>query len=109
MFVKLALVVAAACASAMNGAPSSPLFDPVLFLLRPALAPLPLGADALFHLSSVFLALLTLAAAGIPAALYERVRKPPGSTAMSLGLWLVAALLLAIPGVLAIGGYYSID
>lgn len=109
MAFKLALVVAAACASAINGAPSSPLFDPVLFLLRPALAPLPLGGEALFHLSSIFLALATLAVAGIPAAVYERVRRLPGSTATSLGLWLVAALLLAIPGILGVSGYYSID
>lgn len=109
MALKLAFVAAAVCVSAISGAPSSPLFDPVLFLLRPALSPLPLGADVLFHLSSVFLALSTLAVAAIPAAVYERVCKLTGSSVVSLGLWLIAAMLLAVPGGLGIVGFFDID
>ena len=43
---------------------------------------------------------MTLAIAGIPAAVYERIRGLKSSTAVSLAIWLVAAVLLALPAIM---------
>jgi hypothetical protein len=109
MVVKLGLMLAAVCASIVNGAPFSPLFDPVLFLLRPALAPLPVSSDVLFYLASAYISVATLALAGIPAAIWERTRRIAESTPGSLAIWLLATLILALPGILGAAGYYEID
>ena len=109
MALKVALLLAAIGVSAVNGAPSSPLFDPVLYWLRPALAPLTVGPDTLFHLSSIFIALATLMLSGISAAIYERARALPQSTVGSMAIWLSAALLLSLPGLLGAAGFYDIE
>jgi len=109
MVVKIGLALAAVCASTFNGAPSSPLFDPVLFLLRPALAPLPVGSEVLFYLATVFIAGATLILGGIPAAIWERTRRMAESTSGSLIVWLLATLILALPGILGAFGYYDFD
>lgn len=109
MLLKLAFVAATVGASAINGAASSPLFDPVLYLLRPTLAPLPLGSEAMYYLTSVFIALATLTVAGIPAAAYERMRGLAASSPASLLIWLVAAVIAALPGILAVLGWNEFD
>ena len=43
---------------------------------------------------------MTLLVAGIPAALYERVRRLQQSTPGSLTIWLLATLLLTLPAIL---------
>ena len=43
---------------------------------------------------------MTLLIAGIPAALYERIRGLKTSTPVSLGIWLVAAVLLSLPTIM---------
>lgn len=107
--LKLVLLAATVCGSLVNGAPASPLFDPVLFLLKPALAPLPLGSDALFYGCSVFISIATLMLSGVPAAFYERARGRSQSSVGSLAIWLMATLLLAIPGALGVAGFYEFD
>ena len=62
----------------------TPLFDGELF----------------YYLTSVAISLMTLLVAGIPAALYERVRGLPQSTPGSLTIWLLATLLLTLPAIL---------
>ncbi len=47
--------------------------------------------------SSLLWALFTLMVAGIPAALYERLVRAEGSTALSLAIWLAGAVLLSLP------------
>ena len=107
--LRAGLLLATLIASTFNGAPSSPLFDPVLYLLRPALAPLPVGSEALFYLTPVFISATTLVLAGIPAAIWERTRGLSHSTAGSMMVWLLATLILALPGILGAWGYYDID
>lgn len=102
-------LVSAAGASLLNGMHFSPLFDPILFLLRPFISPLLASPLVMFYLTSIFISVMTLAIAGVPAALYERLRGQQDSTPMSLGIWLVATLLLAIPGILGATGYYTVD
>ena len=47
---------------------------------------------------------MTLLIAGIPAALYERILRLRTSTPVSMGIWLVATVLLSIPTIRNIVG-----
>ena len=46
------------------------------------------------------IAVMTLMLAGIPAAIYERIRGLQTSTSVSLGIWLAATLLLTLPTIM---------
>jgi len=50
--------------------------------------------------TSMFIAAMTLLIAGIPAAIYERIRGLKSSTPVSLGIWLTSALLLSLPTIM---------
>lgn len=58
------------------------------------------GPQLYQSMTSVFVAAMTLLIAGIPAALYERIRGLKASTPVSLGIWLLAALLLSLPTIM---------
>ena len=95
------LLVATAGLSLLNGMHFSPLFDPIFFLIRP-FAPgfflyMPM---LLFYFTSLLISLATLLLAGVPAALYERIRGLRESTPMSLGIWLIATIVLTIPAIM---------
>lgn len=92
------MLVATAALSLANGASASPLFDPVFFLLRPFVAQIASSPLILFYLTSLFISAMTLLLAGIPAAIYERIRGHTDSTPVSIGIWLVATAVLSIPG-----------
>jgi hypothetical protein len=98
-FLQRDLVLAATVGLAViNGLPLTPRFDSIshilyLFTRGSAL----IGGEALFYLTSLSIAVMTLLLAGIPAAIYERVRGLPQSTPVSLGIWLVATALMAWP------------
>jgi hypothetical protein len=60
-----------------------------------------LGGPQLYQsVTSLFIAAMTLLLAGIPAAIYERVRGLKASTPVSLGIWLTAAVLLSLPTIM---------
>jgi len=103
------LLVAAAAISLLNGMHFSPLFDPIFFLLRPFVAPLFSSGLVLFYLTSIFISVMTLVIAGIPAAIYERIRGQPESSPVSIGIWLVSTILVALPGILGAAGYFDIE
>ncbi|MDX2154983.1 MAG: hypothetical protein SFW09_00620 [Hyphomicrobiaceae bacterium] len=103
------LLVATVSASLLNGMHFSPLFDPVLFLLRPFVASILASPVVLFYLTSILISVMTLVIGGIPAAMYERFRGHAESTPLSIGIWLVATLVLALPGILGATGYFSIE
>lgn len=85
----------------VNGLDFSPAFDSVSYWLYTFARGTPLFDGELFYyLTSVVISLMTLLVAGIPAALYERVRRLPQSTPGSLTIWLVATLLLTLPAIL---------
>lgn len=109
MVLRLALLAATMAASAVNGSTFSPLFDPVLYLLRPALSPLTLGSEVMFYLTGTFIALATFLVAGIPAAAYERLRGLTQSSPGSLLIWLVAAVMASLPSILGALGYNELD
>lgn len=103
------LVVIAAGVSLVNGMATSPLFDPIFFLIRPFVASVFSGPLVLFYFTSIFISLTTLAIAGVPAAIFERLRGNADSTAASAGIWLVTTLVLTIPGILGYIGYFNIE
>ncbi len=103
------LLAAAGSVALTNGLHSSPLFDAVLFLLRPAVPSLLAEPRVLFHVTPVFIVAITLLLAGVPAAIYERIRGNSESTAISMGIWLAGTLLLAVPGILGAIGYFDIE
>ena len=96
------LLVATAATSLLNGQGFSPIFDPIFFLLRPFIAGTFLSTPLVFfYVTSLFISLMTLLIAGVPAAIYERVRGFQGSTPVSIGIWFIATALLSFPAVLA--------
>ena len=107
--VNAVLLAAAVVAALANGLHSSPFFDPVLFLLRPAVPSVLAEPRAIFYFTSLFIPVMTLLIAGIPAAIYERARGYARSTPVSFGIWLVATLLLALPGLLGAIGFFDIE
>lgn len=100
------LLVATAGLSLLNGQGYSPLFDPIFFLLRPFVAAgfykMPIVA---FYLTSLLISLLTLLLAGIPAAIYERMKGHTDSTPVSIGIWLASTFVLTIPALGAAMGF----
>ena len=91
--------------AAFNGMPLTPLFDSVSYVLYLfTRGSSYIGRDLLFYLTSLFIAVLTLLVGGVPAALYERIRGLQESTHVSLGIWLVATALLALPAAMHVTG-----
>jgi hypothetical protein len=82
-----------------NGSLYSPIYDSVdqiLYLFSRSsvhAGPLPLQP----YRTSIFIAVMTLLLAGIPAAIYERIRGLEQSTALSTALWFLTTLLLTLP------------
>ena len=94
-------LAATVAVSILNGLDFSPVFDAVNFYLSSfARGSLLFDGDVLFYATSVVISLMTLLLAGIPAALYERVRALPQSTPGSLAIWFLATLLLTLPAIL---------
>jgi hypothetical protein len=87
----------------VSGLDLSPAFDAVSFYLASFGRNSPLFHPELFyHLTSLAISAMTLLLAGIPAALYERMRGLQTSSPVSLAIWLVATLLLALPVILRV-------
>jgi hypothetical protein len=82
----------------INGLPLTPFFDSISYILylftRGSSF---ITGDVLFYGTTAFIAVMTLLVGGVPAAVYERIRGLQASTPVSLGIWLVATALLALP------------
>ena len=92
------LLIAAAALALFNGSLWSPFFDSVSYVLYLTTRGLPLMTAArASDVTPLAIALLTLLLAGIPAAIYERIRGLQSSTPVSIGVWLAATLLLTLP------------
>lgn len=96
------LFVAALAVSLLNGF-ISPMTK-LVFLLAPLWMPgfLPTTLEILFHAAVIFVAVGTLLFAGVPAAIVERIRRQTASDRASMAVWLGTAILLTVPGVLAL-------
>jgi hypothetical protein len=87
--------------AAFNGTLFSPIFDSVFYYVDTfARGTLLYSPQLYLNVTSVLISLMTLLIAGIPAAVYERIRGHKTSTPVSLGIWLVAALLLSLPTIM---------
>src|SRR5262245_11060 len=97
----LLLLAAGSCALGNYLIPT-PLSDAVGQVLGIALRGYPLMTPARVqeYIAPTAIAIMTLLIAGIPAALYERIRGLKTSTPVSLGIWLIAAILLTLPAVM---------
>lgn len=96
--LRTVLLALAAISAMPNGLFFSPWFDSVLFMLpRASSAFLVTGDMATFYLTGVLLWLITLALAGIPAALYERIVAKGQPTIVPMLVWMLTALVLSIP------------
>lgn len=99
MFLQRDVLLAGTAALAVfNGLPLTGLFNSISYILylftRGSSF---LDQDHLHYLTTLLIAVMTLLLGGIPAALYERIRGLQASTPVSLGIWLVATALLALP------------
>lgn len=91
-------LLGAAVIAAFNGTFFSPVFDSIFFYLDTFARGTPFYSPQLYlNLTSAFIAAMTLLIAGIPAAIYERIRGLRESTPVSLGIWLIASALLTLP------------
>ena len=87
--------------AAFNGTLFSPIFDSVFYYVDTfARGTLLYSPELYLNVTSVIISLMTLLIAGIPAALYERVRGHKTSTPVSLGIWLITAVLLSLPTIM---------
>lgn len=106
--VRALLLALIAVAAMPNGLFFSPLFDSFLYYVPRAASVFFLrGQEVTFYLTGIVLWLFTLVLAGIPAALYERIRGAKESTLASLLIWLVTALVLSIPSFMALAELMS--
>ena len=97
--LRYAALLACVLLALFNGSLYSPIYDSVdqvLYLFSRSslhLGPLPLQP----YRTSIFIAAMTLLIAGIPAALYERIRGLKESTPLSAAVWFLMTLLLTVP------------
>ena len=95
------LLIAAAAVALFNGSLWSPFFDSIAYILYLTTRGVPLMTAArASDATPIVIAVMTLMLAGIPAALYERIRGLPTSTTVSIGIWLLATLLLTLPTIM---------
>ena len=90
-----------AAVAALNVSLYAPIFDSVSYYLDTFARGTLFYSPRLYaNLTSPFIAAMTLLVAGIPAALYERIRGLKASTPVSLSIWLATALLLSLPTIM---------
>lgn len=93
------LFMATLCVSLLNGLVSPAV--QVLFYIVPLWFPvyLPMTRETVFYAASLVVSTATLLAAGIPAALFERLMRPAPGATMPGWIWLVCAIALTLPGI----------
>lgn len=93
--LRMTLLLLIAVVAMGNGLYFSPYFDKLLILIPRLSAPFFIkGPEATFYMTGFSLWMMTLALAGIPAALVDRVRNQPHGSILSLVIWLVVAMII---------------
>jgi hypothetical protein len=102
LLTRALLLIAILAVSLLNGFGLSPVFDWTDYMLGVVLRGYPYMTPGVIntYITPLAIALLTVAVAGVPAAVYERIRGLGSSTAVSLAIWLGAAVLLAWPAIM---------
>jgi hypothetical protein len=91
---------------AVNGMHFSPYFDPAFILLKPFIQVTFFTSSPIiiFYFTSLVVATLCIMIAGVPAAIYERVRGLKRSNAISFGIWFAGVALITLPTIMKLGG-----
>lgn len=93
--VRMLLLLLIGVVAMGNGLYFSPYFDKLLILMpRLTSAFFIKGQEAVFYLTGFSLWMMTLMLAGIPAALWDRVRRQRHGSLVSLAIWLIAAAVI---------------
>jgi hypothetical protein len=102
LLTRALLLTATLALALLNGFSLSPVFDWTDYMLGVVLRGYPYMTRGVInaYITPLAIAVMTLAIAGIPAAVYERFRGLKSSTAVSLAIWLGAAVLLALPAIM---------
>jgi hypothetical protein len=94
-------LAATAVLSVLNGLDFSPAFDSVSFWLYTfARGSGFFHGEVFYYLTSAAISAMTLLMAGVPAAVYERLRGLQQSSTGSLIIWFAGTLLLTLPALL---------
>ena len=102
LLTRVVLLLATLACALFNGFSLSPVFDWADYMLGVMLRGYPYMTRAVIntYVTPLAVTAMTLAIAGIQAPLYERIRGLTSSTAVSLAIWLVAAVLISLPAVM---------
>jgi hypothetical protein len=94
-----AYILGIASLAIVNGMHFSYYYIPAYFLMRPFVQITFFTGSPLIasYLTSLLLSTITIMMAGVPAAIYERVRGLKQSDATTYTIWLGASVLLALP------------
>jgi hypothetical protein len=101
LLTRALLLIAMLGIALFNGMSLSSVSDGVDYMLRVALRGYPYMTGRVIntYATPLVITIMTIAIAGIPAAVYERVRGLKSSTAVSLAIWLAVAGLLSWPAI----------
>jgi uncharacterized membrane protein HdeD (DUF308 family) len=98
-------LIGLAVAGLINGSHNSPWFDLLAGPIAAIISGFVFGSPLLtFYFISLMVSVFTVLLAGVPAAIYERNRGHTKSNGTSLTIWLVAAIILAMPAFLKMIG-----
>jgi hypothetical protein len=98
-------LVGLATAGLVNGMHTSPWFDVMAAPIAAILSGFYITSPVLlFYFVSLTVSVFTVMLAGIPAAIYEQSQGLTESNGKSLTIWLVAAIVLALPAFLRMIG-----
>ena len=99
------LVLATVALAIVGGLDASPVFDSfTYYLITFTRGTVFYNSELIYRLTTAAIAMMTLLIAGIPAAVYERLRGQADSTPASLSIWLAATALLSLPTLMALLG-----
>ncbi|MFM9973970.1 MAG: hypothetical protein ACKVON_05265 [Beijerinckiaceae bacterium] len=100
-------LIGLALAGLVNGSQNSIWFDllsgPIAAILSGFLFSSRL---LLFYFASLTISVFTVLLAGVPAALYERSKGLKDSDTTSLTIWLLSAIVLALPAITKMAGFW---
>ncbi len=100
-------LIGLAIAGLINGSHHSPWFDmmagPIAAVISGFLFSSPL---LLFYFVSLLISAFTVILAGVPAAIYEQSKGLEKSNATSLTIWLIAAIVMALPALARMIGFW---
>jgi phage tail protein X len=100
-------LIGLALAGLVNGSHFSPWFDLFALPIASVISGFFFGSPLLtFYFVSLCVSVFTVLIAGVPAAIYESNKGLTESSATSLTIWLMAAILLSLPALAKMIGFW---